>query len=129
MKYVAFDKLMKIRDEIVNSDPTDKEGKLMRIGMINAITQIIPYAEELNECSSYYKKKHEFLLEDAKCFVANYIANKNNCDVDDIDEEELNKYDYEYLVNEYEDKEDSNISFNEMWEIIVENYMDDFDEE
>lgn len=68
----------------------------------------------------YYKIQHDFLLEDARNFVADHLE----CDEDD---EQLEKYDYEYLVSEYERRQDCNVAFNDTWWSIVEEYMEEQD--
>ena len=50
------------------------------------------------------------------------------CEPYDIDDEQLSKYDYDYLVEEYERKDDCNWAFNDTWSNIVSDYMEDFEE-
>ena len=73
------------------------------------------------EYKTYLKVKHELLLEDARNFVADHLE----CDEDD---EQMDKYDYEYLVSEYERREDCNVAFNDTWWSVVEEYMEEQDE-
>lgn len=81
-----------------------------------------------DEYRIYLKVKRALLYEDAKIFVTDYLAEKMGCDPWDIKDEQLNKYDYDYLVNEFEEKEDCNMAFNDTWNEIVENYIEDFEE-
>lgn len=76
------------------------------------------------EYDIYCKVKHELLAEDARCFVADYLAERDDRDVFDITDDELNQYDYEYLVNAYENLEKTNVSFNETWQTVIEDYFD-----
>ena len=73
------------------------------------------------EYQTYYKIQHKFLLEDARYYVADYLEL-------DVDDESLDKYDYEYLVQDYQDREDCNVSFNDTWQSVVSDYLADFDE-
>ena len=77
----------------------------------------------------YRKVQHEFYLEDARNFVTEYLAWQRDCDEDDITDEELDKYDYEYLVEQFEDNEDCNVAFNDTWQSVVRDYFDDLEEE
>ena len=77
----------------------------------------------------YFEVQHEFYLEDARCFVTDYIADKLDCDPDDIEDEMLDKYDYEYLVAQYEKCQDCNVAFNDTWQSVVEMYMEDFEDD
>ena len=80
------------------------------------------------EFETYLKVQHEFLLEDARNFVADYLADARDVDPDDISDEDLERYDYEYLVRRYEKLEDCNVAFNDTWQYVVEEYMKDFEE-
>ena len=73
----------------------------------------------------YRKVQHEFYLEDARNFVREYLENVDDraLDVDDITEEELDGYDYEYLVSEYENRQDCNVAFNDTWHGVVRDYF------
>lgn len=66
----------------------------------------------------YYKIQHDFLLEDARNYVADYLEV-------DSDDEQLDKYDYEELVRQYEDHENCDVSFNDTWWSVVEEYFED----
>jgi hypothetical protein len=81
-----------------------------------------------DEYRIYLKVKHALLYEDAKIFVTDYLAEKMECNPWDIEDEQLSKYDYDYLVNEFEEKEDCNMAFNDTWNEIIENYIEDFEE-
>ena len=82
-----------------------------------------------DEYRIYLKVKHALLYEDAKIFVTDYLAEEMGCSPWDIEDEQLNKYDYDYLVNEFEEKEEMTSDFNDAWKSIVENYMEDFEED
>lgn len=79
-----------------------------------------------DEYRIYLKVKHALLYEDAKIFITDYLAEKLGCNPWGIGDEQLNKYDYDYLVNEFEEKEDCNVAFNDTWNEIIENYIEDF---
>jgi hypothetical protein len=81
-----------------------------------------------DEYRIYLKVKHALLYQDAKIFVTDYLAEKMECNPWDIEDEQLSKYDYDYLVNEFEEKEDCNMAFNDTWNEIIENYIEDFEE-
>ena len=82
-----------------------------------------------DEYRIYLKVKRILLYEDARIFVTDYLAEKMGCNPWDITDEQLNKYDYDYLVNEFEEKEEMTSDFNDAWKSIVENYMEDFEED
>lgn len=79
------------------------------------------------EYEIYLKVQHEILLEDARNQVIDYI--ELTLDREDWTDEELDRYDYEYLVAEYERREDCNVSFNDTWESVVSDYMEDFEDD
>ena len=81
------------------------------------------------EYEIYLKVQRAFLLEDARNFVADWIAYEQDRDVDDITDEELDGYDYEYLVDQYEDCQDCNVAFNDTWQSVVSRYMEDESED
>lgn len=81
-----------------------------------------------DEYRIYLKVKHALLYEDAKIFITDYLAEKMECNPWDIEDEQLSKYDYDYLVHEFEEKEDCNMAFNDTWNEIIENYIEDFEE-
>ena len=81
-----------------------------------------------DEYKTYLKVKHALLLEDARAFVTDYLADKMECEPYDIDDDMLSKYDYDYLVEEYERKEDCNVAFNDTWDEIIVKYLEDFEE-
>lgn len=74
------------------------------------------------EYEAYLKVQHEFLLEDARNFVA-------DCLEIDSDDEKLDGYDYERLVKEFERREDANVAYNDTWWAVVEEYMEEFEED
>ena len=82
-----------------------------------------------DEYRIYLKVKHALLYEDAKIFVTDYLAEEMECNPWDIEDEQLNKYDYDYLVNEFEEKEEMTSDFNDAWKSIVENYMENFEDD
>ena len=61
--------------------------------------------------------------------VTDYLAEEMECNPWDIEDEQLNKYDYDYLVNEFEEKEEMTSDFNDAWKSIVENYMENFEDD
>ena len=81
-----------------------------------------------SEYKIYLKVKRELLKEDARYFITDYLAEKNDCDPSDITSEMLDKYDYDYLVNEFEENENCNVAFNDTWDEIIVKYLEDFDE-
>ena len=80
------------------------------------------------EYKIYLKVKRELLKEDARYFITDYLAEKNDCDPSDITNAMLDKYDYDYLVNEFEENEDCNVAFNDTWDEIIVKYLEDFEE-
>ena len=81
-----------------------------------------------DEYNVYLKVKHVLLLEDARIFVTDYLANEMGCNPWDIEDEQLKKYDYDYLVDEFEKNEDCNMAFNDTWDEIIVKYFEDFEE-
>ena len=81
-----------------------------------------------SEYKTYLKVKRELLKEDARYFITDYLAEKIDCDPSDITNEMLDKYDYDYLVNEFEENEDCNVAFNDTWDEIIVKYLEDFEE-
>ena len=81
-----------------------------------------------SEYKTYLKVKRELLKEDARCFITDYLAEKIDCDPFDITSEILDKYDYDYLVNEFEENENCNVAFNDTWDEIIVKYLEDFNE-
>ena len=81
------------------------------------------YTEE--EYKTYLKVKHELLLEDARNNVADWIADERNCYSYDLDDEELEPYDYEYLVSQFEQHFDRLDPFADTWQNIVNDYMEE----
>ena len=77
----------------------------------------------------YLEVKHELLLEDAKNFIKDYLAETHCCNSWDIDDDEIEKYDIEYLVQQFEEKEEYSSPFSELWENLVSDYMEDFEDE
>ena len=81
-----------------------------------------------SEYKIYLKVKRELLKEDARYFITDYLAEKNDCDPSDITSEMLDKYDYDYLLNEFEENENCNVAFNDTWDEIIVKYLEDFEE-
>ena len=82
-----------------------------------------------NKYNIYLEVKHELLLEDALNFIKDYLE-ANDWDLFDLDNDDYiaEKYDLEYLVQQFEEKE-SYSSFDNAWKNIIENYMEDFEED
>lgn len=76
----------------------------------------------------YLEVKHDLLVEDARNFIIDYLIDKYDCYADELDID-WDKYDLEYLVSQFEDREDGDISFNETWRNIVADYIDDIEED
>lgn len=82
-----------------------------------------------DEYRIYLKVKHALLYEDAMNFVTEYLADKNNCYADELEGINWDKYNYEYLVSEFENNEDANTAFNDTWESVVNEYMENFEDD
>ena len=78
------------------------------------------------EWETYLKVQRELLLEDARNFVADYLEYH---DEHELSDEEFESIDFEYLVNEYERRQECTIPFSDTWESVVEDYMYDFFED
>ena len=74
------------------------------------------------EYKVYLKVKHELLLEDAKAHVSEWIA-YNDSPVGDLTDE-----DYENLITEFEEHVDDTDPTYDVWENIVNDYMEWMDE-
>ena len=79
------------------------------------------------EYDIYLKVKRELLLEDARNYVVDYLENEDEraLNVDDIPEEELESYDYENLVERFEEHFDHFDPFEEVWQNIVRDYFEE----
>lgn len=77
------------------------------------------------EYKTYLKVKHALLLEDARNYVADWIADETGCYASELADDELDKYDYEYLVEQFEEHFDNFDPFAEVWQNIVNDYMND----
>lgn len=82
------------------------------------------YTQE--ELEIYRKVRHELLKEDARYYVKDYISYERSIAPWDIDESELEEYDYERLASEYEEKESRDSDSNYTWQCIVNDYMEDY---
>lgn len=78
------------------------------------------------EYEAYLKVQREFLKEDARNFVREELANYRGMDADEIDNSELNAFDFEELVDRYFEYEDCNVAFNDTWERIAGYAVDDY---
>ena len=85
------------------------------------------------EYQVYLKVQHEMLMEDARNFVADALAYEREIEPEDIDDDELDLFDYEELVKRYEHLEDCTVAFNDTWEYVakeaVSDYLDNLEEE
>ena len=120
MKYIPFDKVVEIYNRISGHVPHNKTIRAAQDYALMVLNEVMESQTELNEYDVYRKVQHDFLLEDARNFVADHLE----CDEDD---EQMEKYDYEYLVSEYERREDCNVAFNDTWWSVVEEYMEEQD--
>lgn len=107
--------------------PVDMLKLAVIAGCIKSVDDILNLA--VDSYDVYRQVQHEFLLEDAHNFVRDYIANEQDRDPDEIDDEEIEGYDYEYLIKQYEDKQDCNVAFNDTWESVVSDYMEGLEED
>lgn len=77
----------------------------------------------VDDFNVYMRVKKEFLRDDARYYVNCYLAQIRNCKPEDIKDNELQRYDYDYLVERFLRLESPEQSFNDTWEYIIENYM------
>lgn len=77
------------------------------------------------EYETYLKVKHALLLEDARNYVADWIADERGCYASDLTDAELNEYDYEDLVSQFEEHVDRFGPFADVWQNIVNDYMEE----
>ena len=84
------------------------------------------------EWETYLKVQHELLLEDARNFITDALAYEREVEPEDINDDELDKFDYEELVKRYKKLEDCNVAFNDTWQYIakeaVNDYLDNLEE-
>jgi len=83
-----------------------------------------------NEEYEIYKKvRHALLLEDARNYVRDYLENEDDraLDVDDITEEQFEQIDFDYLVEQFEEKTDYYDPTAHVWDEIVQNYLEDYE--
>ena len=72
------------------------------------------------ELEIFFKVQREFWKEDARYQVENYIEWKDDEKFDNFD---YNTVDWDYLVNEFEDKQDCDVSENDTWYNIIDRYF------
>ena len=73
----------------------------------------------------YLEVKHQLLLEDARYFVIDYLSSTRDCGPDDITNKELEKYDFEKMVLQFEDRERPDVAPNDIWDDIIVDYMEE----
>lgn len=127
MKYIPLENVVEIYNRIDSFVPKNKELRTARCSMLNVLNEVLSYSVEVDKENIFREIEHAYRLEDARNFVADYLAWKHDCDTDDITDEELDGYDYEYLVEQYEDRQDCNVAFNDTWQAVVEDYFEDMD--
>lgn len=71
----------------------------------------------------YLKVKNELLKEDCKIYIKDYLAERRGIGPWDIDDNEIKDYDYDYLVEQYKNKEDGNTAPNDIWDNLIEDYL------
>ena len=74
--------------------------------------------EELN---IFFKVQREFWKEDAHYQVETYLEWTEDERLENID---LDTVDWDYLVDEYEDKQDCDVAENDTWYNIVRDYFE-----
>ena len=72
------------------------------------------------ELDIFYKVQREFWEEDARNQVEDYREWAEDEDLKGIN---LDTIDWDYLVNEFEDKRDCNVPENDTWANIIEDYF------
>ena len=78
-----------------------------------------------NEFRIYEKVKRELLAEDAKIFVKDFLAEKRDCNPWDIEDDEISGYNFDYLADEYLDKESGDLAPNDIWNSVIEDFFGD----
>ena len=85
------------------------------------------YTEE--EYKAYRKVQRLFMLEDARSQSVWWFSNNRECltddDIERIEEDFYGFFDYEKLVDSYFHWHDCNVSENDMWQEIIEQYVED----
>lgn len=79
------------------------------------------------EYKIYLKVKQELLKEDAENHLRDWIANEKGCESYDIDDDELAAYDIDSLVSDFEQHTDYFDPTADIWQGIVQNYMEDYE--
>ena len=74
----------------------------------------------------YLKVKDELLKEDCKIYIKDYLAERRGINPWDIDDREIKDYDYDYLIEQYKEREDGNIAPNDIWDNIIEDYIEEY---
>ena len=82
-------------------------------------------ANLFNREDIYRQVQREYLLEDARNFVADHLAWERDCDPEDIDDDELKKYDLGFLVDMYMKWRDCEVAFNDTWKGIVDTFIEE----
>lgn len=78
------------------------------------------------EYQVYLKVQKALLLEDARNFVADALSYRRDVEPEDIDDDELDRFDFESMVKEYEQMQDCNVAFNDTWESIASDAVQDY---
>ena len=106
--------------------PYQQYGDACARHLIADTIEVLEEYKSLDEYEIYRKVQREFLLEDARNFIADELANVRDCDPEDITDEELDRFDYDGLVKEYERREDCNVAFNDTWSDIAHEEVNDY---
>lgn len=122
MNYVPVDVIEKEIEDLNENITPDNEMYLM-FGQY-LLQKILKKQKSEN---IYYDIRHEILKEDARNFIADYMRDEHGVlDSADID---FSQYDIDYLVYDFEEREDPNISFNDTWDEVIRDYMYDFEKD
>ena len=78
------------------------------------------------EYQVYLKVQKALLMEDARNFVADVLADARDVEPEDIDDDELDRFDFESMVKEYEQMQDCNVAFNDTWVSIASDAVQDY---
>ena len=76
------------------------------------------------EYKVYLKVRHELLKEDARNQMRDYFAYERNVPPWEIDDSELEGFDYEQLASNFEIKENSDDDATYTWQCILNDYME-----
>lgn len=122
MNYVPVDVIKKEIEDLNEIITPDNEMYIMFSQ--NLLQKILKKQKSEN---IYYDIRHEILKEDARNFIADYMRDEYGVlDSADID---FSQYDIDYLVYDFEEREDPNISFNDTWDEVIRDYMYDFEKD